>query len=307
MYTKTEFSFDSVSKLAPIHAAQYIPEGEVKAVLQIAHGMAEHFERYEGFIEALSNAGIAVFTNDHIGHGGSVKSEDEKGFFGDKGWEAMVLDCHQLYELAHAKYPEAPYFFFGHSMGSFVAREYARRYGNELKGAIFCGTGGSNPGAPIGIALAKLIAAFKGERHRSKFIDGMAFGTYNKKFEGRTTFDWLTRDQDIVDAYIADPDCGYLFTLNGFIGLFGALATVSKKDWYQEVPKDLPILLIAGDMDPVGNFGKGPAEVCDKLKETGHDKASLILYDQCRHEILNESAVKAQVAQDVIDFVFANA
>ena len=307
MYTKTEFSFDSVSKLAPIHAAQYIPEGEVKAVLQIAHGMAEHFERYEGFIEALSEQGIAVFTNDHIGHGGSVKSEEDKGFFGDAGWEAMVLDCHQLYEIAHAKYPEAPYFFFGHSMGSFVAREYIRRYGKELKGAVICGTGGSNPATGIGIALAKMIAGAKGQKHRSKFIDGMAFGAYNKKFEGRTPFDWLTRDQDIVDAYIADPDCGYLFTVNGFIGLFSALDTVSKKDWYEGVPKELPILLIAGSMDPVGNYGKGPAEVCDKLKATGHDKASLILYQECRHEILNESAVKAQVAKDVIEFVFANA
>lgn len=302
MYTKSEFTFESVSKLAPIHAAQYIPQGEVKAVLQIAHGMAEHLERYEGFIDALTDQGVAVFINDHIGHGGSVKSEEDKGFFGDKGWETMVLDCRSLFNIARGKYPDLPYFFFGHSMGSFVAREFIRRYGNDLNGAIICGTGGSNPGAPIGVKLAKMIAKSKGERYRSKFIDGMAFGSYNKKFEGRTNFDWLTRDQDIVDQYIADPDCGYLFTLNGYIGLFSALATVSKKDWYEGVPKELPILLISGSMDPVGNYGKGPAEVCDKLKDTGHD-AQLILYADCRHEILNESAVKDQVAKDVLAFM----
>ena len=299
---KIEFTFPSTGGLCDIHAAKYLCDSP-RAVLQIAHGMAEHFERYDPFIERLSAAGIAVYTNDHVGHGKSVKSEEDKGYFGEKGWQTMVDDCHALYLIAKADYPDLPYYFFGHSMGSFVAREYARRYGAELSGAIFCGTGGSNPAAGAGVLVAKLIAAFKNERHRSAFINDLAFGAYNKTFEGRTPFDWLTRDQSVVDAYIADPDCGYLFTLNGYIGLFQALSTVSKDDWYHGVLADLPILLIAGAEDPVGNYGKGVAEVCDRLTETGHRKVEMKLYADCRHEILNEPEVFDTVVEDVLAFI----
>ena len=302
MYNKTEFTFPSQSGLCDIHAACYLPEGQPRAILQIAHGMAEHFERYEKFIGVLVDNGIAVYTNDHIGHGQSVASAEDKGYFGPGGWHTMVLDCHQLYTIARERFADLPYYFFGHSMGSFVARAYAREYGTELAGAIFCGTGGKNPAVGVGIALANMIAKCKGDHYRSKFVDGMAFGTYNKRFEGRTPFDWLTRDQDVVDAYIADPDCGYLFTVNGMAGLFGALQSVSGPDWYKAVPTQLPILLVAGNMDPVGNYGKGVAQVCDDLKATGHD-VNMILYDQCRHEILNESAVFDRVCADILAFI----
>jgi alpha-beta hydrolase superfamily lysophospholipase len=308
MYNKTEFTFPSASGLCDIHAASYLPEGTPKAIFQISHGMAEHFERYEKFIEVLVDAGLAVYTNDHIGHGKSVASEDDKGYFGKQSWHNMIADCHTLYEKAHAAYPDLPYFFFGHSMGSFVAREYTREYGKDLAGAIYCGTGGGNPAVGMGIALSKMIAAFKGEKHRSKFINGMAFGAYNKKFAGRTEFDWLTKDTTVVDAYIADPDCGYLFTLNGYITLFDVLRTVSSPACYQEIPKELPILLVAGKMDPVGNYGKGVTEVHDKLIAAGHDKdkVSMRLYDDCRHEILNESEMFQEVCSDILSFVQAN-
>ena len=306
MYEKTEFYFPSASGLCNIHAAKYVPEGNPVAVLQIAHGMAEHFERYEPFIKVLTDAGLAVFTNDHIGHGKSVASEEDKGYFGKDTWHTMIADCHTLYEKAHAEYPDLPYFFFGHSMGSFVAREYTREYGKDLAGAIYCGTGGGNPAVGIGIALSKMIAGCKGEKYRSKFIDGMAFGAYNKKFAGRTPFDWLTKDTTVVDAYIADPDCGYLFTLNGYITLFDILREVSKPECYAEIPKDLPILLIAGEMDPVGNYGKGVSEVCDKLIASGHTKVDMHLYGDCRHEILNESEMFQEVCSDVLAFLKAN-
>lgn len=302
MYNKTEFSFPSTSGMCNIHAARYLPQGDVRAVLQIAHGMAEHFERYEKFIDVLCDNGIAVYTNDHLGHGKSVASEDDKGYFGEGGWHVMVADCHVLYEKAHAEYPDKPYYFFGHSMGSFVARAYSAEFGTELAGAIYCGTGGKNPATGMGIAIAKMIGNCKGDHYRSKFVDGLAFGSYNKKFEGRTNFDWLTRDNDIVDAYIADPDCGYLFTVNGLTGLFTAYNTVSKPDWYKQVPTELPILLIAGSMDPVGNYGKGVAQVCDDLKATGHN-ATMVLYQDCRHEILNESAAFEAVCKDVLAFI----
>lgn len=302
MYQKTEFTFPSTSGMCDIHAAKYIPQGEVRAVLQIAHGMAEHFERYEKFIGVLCDNGIAVFTNDHLGHGKSVAKPEDKGYFGPGGWHVMVADCHELYGIARKEFPTQPYYFFGHSMGSFVARAYTREYGQDLAGAIYCGTGGKNPALGMGIALSKMIASCKGDRHKSKLIDGMAFGAYNKKFEKRTNFDWLTRDHDVVDAYIADPDCGFLFTVNGMLGLFGVLQSVSGPDWYNSLPKDLPILLIAGDMDPVGNYGKGVSQVCDDLKAAGRN-VEMILYKDCRHEILNESAVFDTVCKDVLEFI----
>ena len=303
-YSKTEFTFPSVSGLAAIHAAKYIPQGEVKAVFQIAHGMAEHFERYEKFIDGLCANGIAVFTNDHIGHGKSVNSVEDKGYFGAGGYQNLVADCAALTDIAKEEYPSLPYVLFGHSMGSFIVRAYAANsvFNKKIDGLIACGTGGANPGCGVGIMLCNLIAAFKGEKHRSKMIDSIAFGAYNKKFEGRTTFDWLTKDKDIVDAYIADDDCGFLFTVNGFKGLFAALQFVNTGAWFKAVPNSLPILLIAGEDDPVGTYGKGVTQVYDKLKASGHDVEE-ILYPNARHEILNESDTFDKVLADVLAFV----
>ena len=140
-YLKKEFTFPSVSGLADIHCASYLPEGtQVKAVLQIAHGMAEHLERYEGFARVLCENGIAVYINDHLGHGGSVKNDDELGYFGKKdGWKHFVEDCHELTKIAKSENPGKPYIFFGHSMGSFVARAYSFKYSAEIDGAVYCG------------------------------------------------------------------------------------------------------------------------------------------------------------------------
>lgn len=299
------FRFASTSGLAEIAALKYIPDGEVTAVLQIAHGMAEHKERYDAFAKVLAEGGIAVYINDHLGHGESVSAESELGYFGEGGWRVMVEDCFALHGLAREEYPDLPYFMFGHSMGSFVAREYVRTHGDDLAGGIICGTGGKNPAAGIGIALVNMIAGCKGEHHRSKLIDNIAFGSYNKRCPGRTNFDWLTRDDNVVDTYIADPLCGFLFTVNGFRGLFQALDTVSQPKWYAEVRQDLPLLLIAGDEDPVGAYGKGVVEVCDKLAATGHN-VQMQLFDGCRHEILNESAMVEAVYECVLQFIGEN-
>lgn len=303
-YQKTEFSFPSTSGLANIHAVKYIPVGvEVVAVLQIAHGMAEHLERYEGFIEALSKEGIAVYINDHLGHGRSVSSENEKGYFGELGYKNLVADCVKLTELAKEDYPSIPYIVFGHSMGSFIMRAYCAEHSGNIDGAIFCGTGGANPAAGIGIAITKMIQRSKGDHYRSNFINNLAFGAYNKRFEGRTPFDWLTKDNDQVDKYIADPECGYLFTTNGYIGLFSALKNTNSKDWYKAVPASLPIYLIAGEDDPVGNYGIGVSDVYNRLLDTGHTDVDISLYPNARHEILNESDTFDKVVTDVLAFI----
>lgn len=302
--TVHEYSFKSSSGLCDIYATSAVPASfsDVKGVVQIAHGMAEHSARYAEFAKALAERGYAVFINDHLGHGKSVASKDDLGFFGPMGYDALVKDMKQLTEIAKKEYPELPFIIFGHSMGSFLAREYTARYGHEIDGAIFCGTAGPNPAASLGITLAKHFEKSKGDHVRSSFLNSMAFGSYNKKTEQRTEFDWLTKDTAIVDKYIADEYCGYCFTANGFVGLFSVLKQVSSKLWFNTVPKELPMLLIAGADDPVGAYGKGVKQVFDQLKETGHTNTLMKLYAGDRHEILNELD-KEQVIADVIDWI----
>ena len=241
---KTDISFPSVSGLADISALSYKPEDEsqIRAVFQIAHGMAEHKERYEKFAQKLAENGFAVYINDHIGHGKSVKSNDDLGFFGDKdGWQNFVEDCHQLLVIAKQQNPNKPYIFFGHSMGSFVCRAFTFKYYKELVGAVICGTSGTNKGASAGVGVANVTSKIKDDHHRSSFIDHMAFG------EGKTQYDWLTKDEEEVRKYIEDPLCGFVFTSNGYRDLFSLLNYVNSKDWFKNYPKEFPILLVSGE------------------------------------------------------------
>lgn len=302
-FTTNEFTFKSASGLCDIYAQSAVPTdfSAVKGVVQIAHGMAEHSNRYARFAMELCKNGYAVFINDHLGHGKSVASADDLGYFGENGVESLVDDMKQLTDIAKKEYPDVPYILFGHSMGSFLSRRYTEKYGSELDAAVYCGTSGANPAAGIGIMVAKQLEKSKGDHERSQFLDSIAFGPYNKKTEKRTSFDWLSRDEKEVDKYIADDLCGFCFTTNGFKTLFSVLKAVSQKSWYNNVRKDLPILLIAGDNDPVGEYGKGVTQVYDDLKKTGHN-ALIKLYSGGRHEILNETN-RDEVMQDVIGWL----
>ncbi|MBO5410364.1 MAG: alpha/beta hydrolase [Clostridia bacterium] len=299
---RKEFTIPSKTGTTNIFARCWVPESGAKAVFQIVHGMAEHGERYEDFAAYLCQKGFAVLVDDHAGHGKSVKSDDDLGYFGDEGgWDAFVEDEKALTELAKKEFPDIPIIFFGHSMGSFIAREYVRRYGSDeaVKGAIICGTSGKNPAAAIAIGMAGMIAKLKGSRHRSEFINKIAFGPYNNKIKNpKTPFDWLTTDEAIVDKYIADKYCGFLFTAAGYKDLFTILNTVSGKDWYAGVPKNLPLLVVAGEEDPVGSYGKGVKEVYNNLKAEGCADVTLKLYPAMRHEILNEKE-RATVYEDI--------
>ena len=191
----------------------------------------------------------------------------------------------------------------GHSMGSFLCRLYTAKYPEDgFAGAIFMGTGGANGATGAGLLMAKAIAAVKGKKHKSGLLNRMAFGTYNKRFEGRTDFDWLTRDTEIVDKYIADPYCGYLFTVQGMADLISANAASNLQDWYTAVPEKLPILLVSGEEDPVGDYGKGVKSVAEGLRATGHVNVTTKLYPGCRHEVLNETN-RQEVTEDLLEWI----
>lgn len=299
MATRTDFYFTSSTGDCEIHAAKW--EGaEKRAVFQINHGMAEHIERYEGFAEFLADNGFVVYANDHIGHGKSINGTYKPGFFGMDNTEGAVFadDCKLLTDIAKEENPGLPYFFFGHSMGSFVARRYAALYGDGINGLVVCGTGGPNPACGIAILLDDIISKFKGVEADGKFINTLAFGSYNKRTEKVTEFDWLTKDTDIVDKYINDPLCGFLFSNRGFRDMLSLLKFVNSADCYNATRKDLPIFLVAGAEDPVGPYGKGVETVYNTYLKNGNP-AEIKLYEGDRHEILNELD-KDQVMADIL-------
>ena len=291
MITKESFSYPSTCAGTEIHAVRYLPQGDIKGILQIAHGMAEFIERYEPFACYLAERGILVTGNDHLGHGESVQSPEDYGYCARSKANAAVLeDLHTLTEITRETYPGIPYVLMGHSMGSFYVRQFLCEYGRELDGAIIVGTGNQPEYlARAGKVVCASLAHAKGWRYRSTFVNKMAFGKYNERFEpARTPFDWLTRDPAVVDAYVADERTGFLFTLNGFYTMFTGISRMNSKRRLSQIPKDLPILFTSGEDDPVGEFTKGVLRAVELFRSVGMNRVEVKFYPGARHEILNE-------------------
>lgn len=269
----------------------WLPEGEAKGVVQIAHGMAEHSARYARFAEALTGAGYAVWIHDHRGHGETSTAPDERGYFADShGWDTAVEDIHTVSLALQRAHPGLPIFFFGHSMGSLLGRDYVTRYGQDLSGAVFSGTA-AHPGllGRVGEALAKVESRVRGRRATSRLMNTLVFGSHNKAFApADTAFDWISRDPDEVARYVADPRCGEIFTAGFFADLLGG--TNRLHELAARVPRDLPLLVISGDSDPVGGGGEGEGvrAVADAFRAGGVEDVTLELYPEARHELLNE-------------------
>lgn len=308
MVKREELWFDSRDEQHKIHAVRWIPAGEIKCILQLIHGMAEHIERYDAFARNMAERGVLVVANDHLGHGKSVVSKEEYGYFCEKNPLTVVIrDVHRLKKLTQEAYPGLKYFIFGHSMGSMLLRNYLFRYGNGIDGALICGTAYQPPikTAP-GIAVLKLMTAWKGEKYKSRFASNLVNGTPNARIRPpRTEFDWLTKDNDIVDAYIEDEACGFLFTLNGYLTLVESVRRQNKKQYLESMPKDLPILFLAGEEDPVGSYGEGVRRSYQMFLDVGMKQVGIRLYPGARHEILNDSC-KKEVYEDVFSFMEQN-
>lgn len=285
-----EFNFPSATGVCEIYGNTYLPDEDAKAIVVIHHGMAEHKGRYKEFIEYLVNNGYGVYMHDMANHGGSNQNIDETGYFGKKdGYKGLVDDFNTIVLRAKSENPDKKIIVMGHSMGSFICRCFTAWYSNAgFDGAIYMGTGGSNPIAGVGDKLSSAIAKATGYKKKVALLDKITFGSYGSKFEKRTSFDWLTRDSAIVDKYINDDYCGFLFSAQGMNDLVKLNINANTDEWYAKLPKDLNILVVSGDMDPVGEYSKGIEEIKTRLAETGHNNATVKLYKDARHEILNE-------------------
>ncbi len=302
-YTE-HFSFKSSDNKTQLHARCTIPDSQpYLGIIQISHGMCEYIDRYEDVFKYFAENGFIVCGHDHLGHGHSADN-GELGFFADENGDILLVeDLRRLTIIMKKRFGALPYFLLGHSMGSFIARIYTAKYACELDGAVFSGTGGPNPASMAAVAASKTVALVRGAHHRSPMLDNLAFGSYNKKFKPqRTSKDWLTRDNAVVDRYIDDPFCSFLFTASAFCDLFTLYTKANTGEWADAIPKKLPLYLFSGDSDPVGNYGKGVKTVYKMLKERSLCDLSIKLYPGGRHEMLNEIN-KKQVYADLLKWI----
>ena len=284
----------------------YLPSDKPKGIYQVVHGMTEHIERYDRFMCDIAEAGYICFGHDHLGHGYTASDDSELGFIAKKnGYDYLARDVKAFYDAVVSEYnaKSLPYYLMGHSMGSFVVRLASVRYLTPNK-LIVMGTGGANPAANIALALIAVIKKIKGERHFSKLLDTLAFGSYNKRFGGGTPKDpkpWLTNDEEVRKRYYADKYCTFNFTVSAMGDLIHLVKYSNGAEFYDSLDKNVSVLLVAGEDDPVGNYGKGVSEVEKKLIKKGK-QVKKVLYKGARHEILNDFTY-GDVKKDILEFI----
>lgn len=306
MTKKEELYFDSRDGENKIHAVKWIPDRDKPVcILQIIHGMAEYIERYEEFAQTMAEKGILVAGEDHLGHGKSVGENGTYGYFCERDAATVVVrDSHRLKKMVQEQYPGVPYFILGHSMGSFILRNYLCRYGTGIHAAIIVGTGMQpRPMLMMGKAVAAVQKSFTGSRHTGNLLNALSFGSYNKRIpDEKTLMDWLTKDEKIVDAYLEDPLCGFTFTVNGFQTLFELVNRLYGRENLEKMPKELPVLFVSGEEDPVGGYGKGVKRAYQSFIDVGMKNVKMKLYENDRHELLNEMD-REQVYEEIYQWI----
>lgn len=276
-----------------------------KGIIQISHGMAETAARYKEFADILAENGFIVYANDHRGHGQNVNDIGELGYLGSgDGFLKLIDDMGILTDIIQNDYPDLPIILFGHSMGSFASQRYIMDYENKIDGLILSGSNGAQGGI---LNFGKLIATFesklRGEKAKSNLLNKLSFGSYNSKFKpNRTEFDWLSRDENEVDKYINNPLCGSVFPASFYRDFFKTLQYIEDKNNLSKIPKDLPIYIISGGDDPVGNFGVGVKNLYERYKNAGTKYVDYKIYIDARHELLNEIN-RDEVILDIINWI----
>lgn len=303
---KREFTLQSKYDNLALSCAEYTAEGgmqtNAKGVVQIVHGMCEYKERYEGFIDYLTQNGYIVFAHDHRGHGGSVTANENLGYFGDKKGEAIVDDAALVTDEIRRLYPGLSVTLFGHSMGSLVVRAYIQKYEEKIDKLIVCGSPSKNSLAGFGLMLNGVISAFRGEKYRSRLMANASTGGGDDKFPGEGKNAWLTRDKTVVEKYNADEKCNFVFSCNGFSNLLHLVKNAYKKKKYPAKNSDLPIFFMAGADDPVIGSEKKWLAAQQFLRDVGYKNVTGKSYPKMRHEILNELG-KEEVYADALAFI----
>ncbi|WP_085559167.1 alpha/beta hydrolase [Carnobacterium iners] len=299
------FTFLSSDKTG-IMVYKWIPvDQEPKGVVQISHGMAETAARYERFAKVLNGKGFIVYANDHRGHGKTAASIDELGYLGEKGsFKLLVEDLATVSDRIKKENPGLPIYLFSHSMGSFAAQRYIMNYPDKINGLILSGSNGEQ-GLPLkaGKWLVKLAMLVKGRKAKSEFVDSLIFGGFNKKFYPKKTgYEWLTRDADELAKYVNDLYCGTLFPISFYDELIENLEHIEDKETNKKIPQNLPIVILSGAQDPVGDFGEGVKKLYKRYEVCGVKDLEMKLYEGARHEILNETN-RDEVMKDIIEWL----
>ncbi len=305
--TKIKFDVPSSDKIHTLAGIVYLPTDQPKGFFHIVHGMTEHIGRYDKIMSDMADMGYICFGCDNLGHGFTARNKGELGYIAKRnGYDYLSRDVKCFSDAVIEKYTPSekklPYYLMGHSMGSFITRYAVQNYVKPDK-YIIMGTGGKNPAASAGLAVISIIKLFCGDKHISPLIDKLAFGSYNDKFGGGSDGDpspWLTNDIEHRKKYYADDFCTFKFTVSAMGDLIRLNKITNSKSWYKNFPK-VPALLLSGENDPVGDYGKGVKQVCEKLQNAGID-AKCILYPNARHEILNDSTY-TQTRDDILAFL----
>lgn len=287
---RQEFTYPSTDGIHKIHAVEWLPEGEPRAVVQIVHGVAEYALRYDPLARYLTEHGFLVCGEDHLGHG--LTADDGKfGYFGPRnGWDFVVRDVRKLRKLEGEKHPGIPYVMLGHSMGSFLTRTYLIRWPGTVDAAVLSGTGQeAAPLVALGRGMSGMIGSLRGRDYVSDLVYDMSMGSYNKPFRpNQTTGDWLSRDMERVKAFWDDPLCSFRPTVTMFRDMLEGIQFIGRKKNLAKMDKNTPVYFLSGDHDPVGSMGKGVEKVARMFRQAGCRDVTVKLYPDGRHEMFNE-------------------
>ena len=304
MAEKRVFSVPSSDGIHTLSGVVYLPEGEAKGLFHAVHGMTEHMDRYEEILSFMADSGYISFGYNHLGHKGTA-DDLELGYIAkENGWMLLAQDVKAFSDAVRREFgnENMPYYLMGHSMGSFIVRLAAEKIITPDK-LIIMGTGGPNPAAGVGLLLINIIKKIKGDKHISRLVDNIAFGSYNKRFGGDIPGDpglWLTNDANIRQQYYADKYCTFKFTVSAMGDLIRLIKHTNSASWFENISSGLPIFLVSGAEDPVGNYGKGVRAVESKLKACGKN-VSCKLYPGARHEILHDFTYE-ECRDDILKF-----